>query len=246
MRQIAFLTAFLATATILPAADPALLNLVMPDAKVVAGVNVQKTENSQFGQYLLRSISTDAGLQQFIAASGFDPTKDITELVFATDATSKTGLAIASGKFDAPKLVAAATAIHGQFTSLSYNGAVLLTSVAPGGMAMGLYPEGSAATLALVGDQESVKAALNRRLLTNPLNPQLAAKIAVYGSSDAWTVSIAPVSTIAGAGSKNPLSSGMGADLLKKVQQTSGGITFGSPVQIVGEAVANSPRMPPH
>ena len=50
---------FLTTATlttvfagVLPAtaADPQLLNLVMPDAKVLAGVNVDQAKTSPFGQ----------------------------------------------------------------------------------------------------------------------------------------------------------------------------------------------------
>ena len=52
-------TQFLTTATLLavfsgalPAADPRLLKLVMPDAKVLADVNVDQAKASPFGQYV--------------------------------------------------------------------------------------------------------------------------------------------------------------------------------------------------
>src|SRR5436309_2556129 len=40
------------------AADPQLLNLLAPDAKVVAGVNVEQAKGTQFGQYLLSQLQT--------------------------------------------------------------------------------------------------------------------------------------------------------------------------------------------
>ena len=58
MRQTAFLAAFFSSAVFLSAADPTLLNMIMPDAKVVAGVNVSKAETSPFGQFVLRSMPT--------------------------------------------------------------------------------------------------------------------------------------------------------------------------------------------
>ena len=49
----------------LPAVDSQLLNLIMPDAKVLAGVNVATAKASPFGQYVLSQISAnDSGLQQ--------------------------------------------------------------------------------------------------------------------------------------------------------------------------------------
>ena len=52
---------------VLSAADPQLLNLLMPDAKVIAGVNVDQAKGTQFGQYILDQIGThDSDMQKLI------------------------------------------------------------------------------------------------------------------------------------------------------------------------------------
>ena len=69
----------------LPAADQQLVNMVMPDAKVVAGINVDSARNSPFGSFLLRQASeNNAELQKFIQASGFNPQTDLNEILIAT------------------------------------------------------------------------------------------------------------------------------------------------------------------
>src|SRR3954454_4643447 len=90
---------FLTTATIttlfaglLPAtaADPQLLSLVMPDAKVVAGVNVDQAKTSPFGQYVLSQMQLqDTEFQKLVMLTGFDPTRDVHELLVATNGTGK-------------------------------------------------------------------------------------------------------------------------------------------------------------
>lgn len=242
MRQTAFLAAFFSSAVFLSAADPTLLNMIMPDAKVVAGVNVSKAETSPFGQFVLRSMpTTDKGFEQFVTTSGFDPRTDLQELLVATNATPKTGIVLARGKFNAAQLSSAAVAT-GHFTTSVYNGAQLITPVKAGAEAMAIILDSTPSTIAVMGDPASVKAAIDRRKTSNPVNPVLAAKVASYGASDAWSVSVAPLSSFGGPGSANPLGGSMQGDLLKKVQASSGSITFTSPIQITGEAVADTPQ----
>ena len=74
---------FLTTATLttlfaglLPAnaADPQLLNLVMPDAKVLAGVNVDQAKTSPFGQYVLSQMQLqDTHLKELTALDRLRP-----------------------------------------------------------------------------------------------------------------------------------------------------------------------------
>jgi len=56
-------------------------------------------------------------MQQLVALTGFDPRRDVRELLVASDGVpqGKTGLALASGNFDAAKITAAAT-LHGVVT----------------------------------------------------------------------------------------------------------------------------------
>src|SRR5689334_17576659 len=129
---------FLTTATlatvicaVLPAraADPQLLNLVMPDAKVLAGVNVDQAKTSAFGQYLIGQFNaqTDPKLQELIAATGFDPTRDVHEILVATSGgtTQHTGLFLARGSFD-PSRIAAFAASKGEVASEVYKGVTIL------------------------------------------------------------------------------------------------------------------------
>src|SRR5215475_1261832 len=116
--QILTATLFTAFSGVLSAADPLLLNLVMPDAKVLAGVNVEQAKGTQFGQYVLNQLQTqDAHMRELVALTGFDPRRDVRELLVASNGVpqGKTGLALAKGNFDVPRITAAAT-MHGVAT----------------------------------------------------------------------------------------------------------------------------------
>jgi len=59
------------------AADSSLLSLVSPDTKVIAGIHVDRTTASQFGQFLLSQAQHgDADFNKFVAATGFDPRRE--------------------------------------------------------------------------------------------------------------------------------------------------------------------------
>src|SRR5579885_2903000 len=93
------------------AADSQLLYLMMPDAKVIAGVNVDQAKVSPFGQWVLGQMQLqDTQLKDLTAATGFDPTRDVHELLVATagGANQHTGLAAARGNFDVDKINALA------------------------------------------------------------------------------------------------------------------------------------------
>src|SRR6478752_6407311 len=67
------------------AADSQLVGLMMPDAKVLAGMNIAQVRNSPYGQYLLTQIPLGRPeLQQFVQSTGFDPIRDLTEMVAAS------------------------------------------------------------------------------------------------------------------------------------------------------------------
>jgi hypothetical protein len=238
MRYFSFAAAFLGASSFLFAADPALLNLVMPDAQIVAGVNLAKAKTSPFGQFILRQMPEDSDFAKFINASGFDPRRDLQEVLMATPMDQKNGLVAARGMFDPQKISALATA-DGKHMVSQYNGAQLLVSTEAGSPALAFF-DGS---FAVAGDLVSVKAAVDRRKSHNAINPLLAAKVAMYGAADAWTVSLVP---LAGLGQKpnptvpGPLNGILQGDLLKKVTESSGGVTFTSPVQVTGELVADT------
>src|SRR5437879_3625710 len=91
------------------AADRQLLGLMMPDAKVLSGMNVTQVRNSPYGLYLLQQGPfSQPQFQQFVQATGFDPLRDITEVVAATPGMpgDKSGLVAARGTFQVAQIVA--------------------------------------------------------------------------------------------------------------------------------------------
>src|SRR5277367_3094132 len=91
------------------AADPELMNLVMPDAKILAGANATTTKISPFGQFVLSKIALlGEEPQKFIAATGFDPLRDVSEVLAATaaDPASHSGLLLVRGTFNVDKISA--------------------------------------------------------------------------------------------------------------------------------------------
>src|SRR5579863_5796692 len=106
------LTVLLVPAT-LCAADAGLLRLVMPDAKVIAGLQVDRTRDSAFGQFVLSHMQlSDESFKKLIAETGFDPRRDVTELMIASNWESSSPesrwLVLAKGAFDLQKIQTAA------------------------------------------------------------------------------------------------------------------------------------------
>ncbi len=238
MRYLALATAFLSASSFLSAADPALLNLVMPDAQVVAGVNVAKAKTSPFGQFLLRQMPDDGDFAKFINASGFDPRRDLQEVLMATAAGEHNGLVAARGSFDAAKITALVAA-DGKHTMTTYNGAQLLAANDTKSTQSIAFFDGN---FAVAGDLALVKAAIDRRKSNNAVSPQLAAKVAMYGAADAWTVSLVPLAGLSKMHGPGALTGMLQGDLLKNVTETSGSLTFDSLIHVTGELVATSDK----
>jgi hypothetical protein len=222
----------------LSAADPQLLNLLMPDAKVIAGVNVEQAKGTQFGQYVLNQIQThDSDMQKLITLTGFDPRRDVSEVLVASDGApqSKTGLALARGTFDVVKIIAAATA-NGAATE-AYGGVTILEdpkAKAPGGIA---FLDG---TIVVAGDLANVKAAIDRRSNAQPLPAALMVKINQWSNAqDAWGISAVPPSSLAPAQPKGTQPNPM-FNAVQSVQQAAGGVKFGTNVVFTSEAVCDT------
>src|SRR6202795_549708 len=148
------------------AADPALLKLVMPDAKVIAGIQVDQTKNSLFGQYILSHMQVDdAGFKTLIAQTGFDPRRDVREIMIASNWESNSAasrwLVMARGAFDLGKIALAAQGSG--ITTSNFQGVNILIH------SSSAKPEVENAiaffdsTYAVMGDLPSVKAAIERQ-----------------------------------------------------------------------------------
>ena len=234
------LFAVLAFAGLSSAADPQLMNLLMPDAKVIAGVNVEQARNSPFGQFLLSHVQNgDTVFAKLTATTGFDPRRDLSEVLMATlGQPGQQGLVLARGTFNSEQVLNAATAAG--HTVEAYNGVSILTGKDEKLTHALAFLGGS---VAIAGDLDSVKAAIDRRASSaSQIEPSLAAIVQqLSGSQDAWSVSMVPIAALANEKVPNTNLNGMlNSDVLKAIQQTSGGIKFGAIIQISAEAVANS------
>src|SRR2546425_5046140 len=182
--RIVAVIALFSLAGSLPAVDQQLLGLIMPDAKAVGGANATQIKVSPFGQYLMAQImATETHYQNFVMESGFDPSRDIIEMLAAAgDPAQHNGLILVRGVFDVSRILEFAKKEGAQ--PAQYNGATLIAS-----------PDNNhtiafiGSTIALFGDPASVTAALDRRSNPSRLDPALLAKIMqLSASQDAWGV----------------------------------------------------------
>jgi hypothetical protein len=243
MRQIAVFAGVVVMCANAFAADTQLLNLVMPDAQVMAGVNVTTAKISPFGQYLLTQIGTnDKGLQDFITKTGFDPRQDVTEILAAStgNPAAPGGLILGKGNFNVDKLVAAISTEKNQQVQ-TYAGATLITGTDAKAMHAVAF---IGTSIAVAGDVASVKAALDRASGVNSISPALAVRVqSLSTTQDAWSVSLASVaSLIPGAIAPQAGTAGQTLQLVKNIQSSSGGVKLGANIELTGQALADTPQ----
>jgi hypothetical protein len=230
------------------AADARLVNMVMPDVKVLAGVNVTSASTSPLGRFLIAKLTSTGDLQKFAAATGFNPLQDVYEVLAASsaDPAGPSGLIMATGKFPVDKFVSLIGSTSGPGTPQisSYGGTTLITFTGPNAnMAHGVAFFANS-SIAVAGDIASVKAAIDRSTAANSLDPSLALKVNSLSSQDEWLISTAPVASLlpanASGAAQGPVAQVL--PLIKSIQSFDGGVKFGDNVVVSGEAVTNDPK----
>ena len=221
-------------AGLLPAADSQLLNLVMPDAKVLAGVNVDQAKGTPFGQYILNQVQSQGPhLQQLTALTGFDPTRDVHEILVASNTApgSQGGLLLARGNFNVSQIQAAVQQQHGGITE-TYNGVTLLEDPQKANALAFLDP-----TLAIAGDVASVKGAIDRQTVAAPLSAALLVQVNQWsGQQDAWVLTAVPPSALQPKVNAPNAANPALENAFQNVQQLAGGVKFGAQVVLTGQA----------
>lgn len=196
-------------------ADPALLNMVMPDAKVLAGLQVDKAKNSAFGQFILSHMQIDDARSKQLLSE----TAEILMASEWSDADSR-WLFLARGEFNVPKSTSSDPSAPTDTTAIAY-----LDS-----------------NHAAMGDPASVKAAVQRFQQRRPLT-SLSDKVAsLSAANDFWFITLAPVSEFSGAMPDPNLGQAMQGNLVQGITEASGGVRFGDPVRFSAEAVTDSEK----
>jgi hypothetical protein len=212
-----------------PAADRQLVSLVMPDAKVLAGINVDQAKITPFGQYVLSQIQSQGlHLGLISGQTGFDPTRDLRELLLASDGTPQAGLVLARGAFDAQRIQSAGLAGGGVMES--YKSLNILED--PKRTHAVAFLD---ATLAVAGDLASVKGAIDRQSLAAPLPAFIGQVDQWSGADDAWALTTVPLSALKPSAAPVPPNPAL-QNAFQSIQQAAGGVKFGTQVVFTAQA----------
>jgi hypothetical protein len=225
---------------------PALLNLVMPDATVVSGMNVAQSLTSPFGQYILSQMQfNDNEFLDFISSTGFDPRKDLLEIVAATPSNgsspTQTALILGRGVFNPAMIISTATAEGGVVTP--YRGFNLIgpfkdQSTNPVALA---FLDGATAA---IGDTASVEAVIDRKIAGATYTGALAqTAVTVSASNSAWFATNTPLSDFMSTRQGGNLGPVAQSGLMQSITSASGGVQFGSTaITVSADAVTASPQ----
>jgi hypothetical protein len=250
MRYQPVLLAILLSASAAFAADPALLNLVMPEARMVAGIDVERARDSFFGKKILEQIDAKGAddLSKFAAMTGFDPRRDLREIVIAaTDANTKNppALIVVRGTFDMGR-INGFLKTTGLAPVETLNGVDLYTKV-DGKEEMGFaFLDGSTA---VAGNKAGVRAAVQRRGGQGAaMTAETLAKVqSMSQSNDIWMVTSIPVAELSnalpGGAAAGPAPGMMNGDAFKGIEQAAMGIRFGaSTMDLTAETVSRTDK----
>lgn len=254
----AFAGLLLSAVAVYGAADPQLMGLMMPDAKVVAGFQLKESQSTPFGQFLLKQIPANAGLENFVVATGFDPRQDLNAIV-AGSAGDNRWLIAGRGAFQATRVAGLAELAGAVVTQ--YKGTDLITGNPNNGNpanstnpnrgrrrpnAGGTTPVNAVGFLdsstVLIGDLELIKSAIDRRTAGSAFNGPLALKAReVSGQNQAWAATLSPVQDLVPALNGTPVGAGPVANLLQAITGLSVGLQMGvDNVTVNGEAATRS------
>jgi len=216
--------ALLLSATAGAAVDPNLLGLVMPEAKVLYGIQVQQTLASPFGQYAISHLPQNDVMIRFQAATGFELQRDLREIVVASASTGPFGdgsdaLVLASGAFAPDKVLALSTVMGAKVSD--YRGVAVITP--PQQNEPRVFAFLDASTLA-VGNEPAIRGVIDRRATQVVFaGPLLQKAVDASATHDAWFATVSPLTDLIPAGSTGGFNP---ATLLQSVIESWVGVHF--------------------
>jgi hypothetical protein len=217
------LIALLALGSVALAGEPALLDLAMPETKIVFGINIARIVASPLGQSVASQLeSSNPDIAKMVKSSGFDPTRDLQEILIAAVGGDKDapGIALVRGNFDAARIEALA---QGQGAkTVEYQGVKIYVDPPKGIKGAVAFLDG---TTMLAGSMEEVQKAIARRQGGGGLEAKLAAKVgALRDNYDAWGISAVPVTSLAATVPNDSARGMMQGDVFKSIETFSGGV----------------------
>jgi len=256
MHRLRLVPLLVAAATLpaFAAVDTSLLALVPPGSKIVSGIDFDRARSSQFGQYMTARINTsDQELEHFVNETGFDPRRDIQQMLFVSNGPAENGdsskfAILARGNFDQDRIAAAARTKG--LKAQPFQGVDIFVdkSQHDGPSAFAFLGDG----VGVMGDSETVKQIVSNRAAATALDPALQAAVTKAGTdNDAWFVSMMSGGFLAHhlnaqINGDQPNHEGKTsmpqAQALQSVLQSSGGIQFGTTIRVSFDAITRSPQ----
>ncbi len=217
-----------------------LLDQVMPEAKVFVGINFAGISTSPLGQMALaQSESSIAQMKALTRTIGFDPLKDIREILVASTGESKDSRSLVLLRGTFPKIDTLASAAGTPMQS--YKGIPVLSMKEQSSLTMLALLDPS--TIA-IGDQKSVQAAIDRRGVNTGLDSRLVARVQELSRQyDFWVVGRVPEGAFPAASAPGQTLGGlMQGDIVKSVVEFGGGMKLGPEFTIAAEAVTKTDK----
>ena len=217
------------------AADPEMMNLVMPDASMVMGVNIAKIMASPIGSAMREAVHQGTAMQlkgelakakpefqeQIAVLSNIDWSQEVQDIVIAGGPGKHPPMLIIARTSLDPARIQALKAFTGGL--IEYEGVPILASAKPGNGVIA-FLDGS---IVAIGQMSDVEAAIRRRGQHTALPQALAAQVSRYSRDDIWVASTeiltAPVAPA--AATKSPAGAKV-AQFFEKVAGLNGGLRF--------------------
>ena len=246
MRLQSTLLSLILSASAVFSADSALLNLVMPEARMVAGMDVERARDSFLGRKLMEQLDTkDAEFGKFVAITGFDPRRDLREVIIATPDTNTNhppALILVRGVFDMGR-INGFLKVAGVAATENLGGVDFYTKAdSKEDMGFAIID----GTLALAGRREVVRAALKRRAgAGSALTAATYSKVqSMSRANDIWAVTSIPVAELSNAMPGHQGSPGMmGGDAFKGIEQAAMGVRFGAEfMELTAETISKTEK----
>jgi hypothetical protein len=223
------------------AADPALLSFVPSDSGVVIGLNVAGMRASSLGKTILSQANLDsANLKKLVAAVGFDPLHDLQEVLIAAPARKQgkgQGLFLLRGAFDPTQF--AEVAVQPGMAVETWGGVQILTKKQDGPLSMACLDP----SLIIGGDPESVRAAITNHGKGTGPDAELVAKAAALSlANDIWFASRVSPADLAGDVAAGKPGANPQLELMRSIEQASGGLKFGPDLLIRADLVTHTAK----
>jgi len=189
----------------------------------------------------------DPDFQKFMTATGFDPRRDLSELIIASNAATNDPsrwLVLAKGTFDISKIHGVAQSTGAIVTS---HKGIAIIGIAGNQSGQKATSTGAIAVFdastAVMGPLDVVQAAIDRRVARAGVATGLAGKVKqISASNDFWFTTLVPLSEFASSMPDANLAGALKGNMLKAVQQASGGVKFGTDILLTAEIVTRSPQ----